>query len=102
MDEDDEPRDRGWEPEPEWAGAEVGTRLYLVRACRCCLVTVETDPEEGAGASFFSPPHSFGLALSPERPDTHAHRHTLAPSVRLPRSHAQTHTRSNSKVPVLR
>lgn len=43
MDEDDEPRDRELELELEWAGAEVGTRLYLVHACRCCLVTVETD-----------------------------------------------------------
>lgn len=39
MDEDDELRDRELELELEWAGAEVGTRLYLVHACRCCLVT---------------------------------------------------------------
>lgn len=89
MDEDDEMRARELELELEWAGAEVGTRLYLVHACRCCLVTVETDREERAGTSCFI--HLIlSASLSQIPRHTCTHKHTVAPSVCLSFTHTHT------------
>lgn len=83
MDEDDEQRDRELELELEWAGAEVGTRLYLVHACRCCLVTVETDREERACTSSFI--HLILLASHfSKQPHTRAHTDPHLPPLPLP------------------
>lgn len=87
MDEDDEPRDTELALELEWAGAEVGTRLYLVHACRCCLVTVETDREERAGTSSFIH-HILSASHSPKHPPTHTHLPPLSGCL----FHTHTHT----------
>lgn len=97
MDEDDEPRDRELALELEWAGAEVGTRLYLVHACRCCLVTVETDREERAGTSSFIH-HILSASHLPKHP--HTHTCPLCLAVFFTYTHTHTHMDANSKVSV--
>lgn len=99
MDEDDEPRDRELELDFEWVGAEVGTRLYLVHACRCCLVTEETDREERAGT--FSFIHLIlSASHSPKHPDTHTRTDTHTCSLCLSLFFTHTRMHANSKVSV--
>lgn len=114
MDEVDEERDGELELELEagggGGGVNVGTRLYLVHACRCCLVTgrkqIEGRELEStspfiflARSLFCSWPYT--LPKIPTQARTHhTNKDTLSVSFSLRRCHTHTHThREKSPVP---
>lgn len=102
MDEVDEERDRELEVELELGGGvEVGTRLYLVHACRCCLVT-ERKQIEGRELESTSPFIFFTLSLSapgltPFQTSQcrHAHTHTQTLSVSFSPQTLSHHTHTH-------
>lgn len=108
MNEADEERDR--ELQLEVGCWIAGTRLYLVHACRCCLVTerkqIERRELESTSPFIFLALFLFlllALAFSkvPTQARARKQRHTLSLCVSSPLTHIHKHTQSVKAVSLI-